>query len=81
MTEKIQQIDFKAILGAILASLSAYLFYGYIDTADKLDRVDTRLIQAESELDDLWMKHNKAQDEKMLFIKEFYKELEQKKDK
>ena len=71
----------KNILLAIVGSLASFLFYGYIDTNDKLEKVDTRLLQAESELDDIWAKYNKEQDEKMAFMKEFYKELEKKQDK
>jgi hypothetical protein len=71
----------KNILLAIVGSLASFLFYGYIETKDMLDKVDTRLQQAESELNDLWSKYNKEQDEKMNFIREFYKELDKKKDK
>jgi hypothetical protein len=71
----------KNILLAIVGSLASFLFYGYIETKDMLDKVDTRLQQAESELNDLWGKYNKEQDEKMNFIREFYKELDKKKDK
>ena len=71
----------KNILLAVVGSLSSYLFYGYIDTKDKLEKVDTRLIQVESELDDIWSKYNKSLDEKMVFYKEFYKELDKKQDK
>ena len=73
--------NIKTILLGIIGSLASFLFYGYIDTADKLEKVDTRLIQAESELDDIWGKYNKEQDEKMNFIREFYKELDKKRDK
>ena len=69
-----------AFLG-IIGSLASFLFYGYIDTKDKLEKVDTRLIQTESELNDLWAKYNKEQDEKLLFIEKFYKELDKKQDK
>lgn len=73
--------NLKNILLAIVGSLSSFLFYGYIDTADKLEKVDTRLSQAESELDDIWSKYNKEQDEKMEFYKEFRNELDKKQDK
>ena len=69
------------ILLGILGSLASFLFYGYIETKDKLEKVDTRLEQAESELDDIWAKYNKEQDEKMDFMKEFYKELDKKQDR
>jgi hypothetical protein len=71
----------KNILLAIVGSLASFLFYGYIETKDQLEKVDTRLTQAESELNDIWTKYNKEQDEKMNFIREFYKELDKKKDK
>jgi hypothetical protein len=71
----------KNILLAIVGSLASFLFYGYIETVDRLEKVDTRLTQAESELNDIWSKYNKEQDEKMNFIREFYKELDKKKDK
>lgn len=71
----------KNILLAIVGSLASFLFYGYIETADKLEKVETRLTQAESELDDIWAKYNKSLDEKMEFYKEFYSELDKKKDK
>jgi hypothetical protein len=71
----------KNILLAIVGSLCSFLFYGYIETVDKLEKVDTRLLQAESELDDLWGKYNKEQDQKMEFYKEFRNELDKKKDK
>ena len=71
----------KNILLAILGSLASFLFYGYIETKDKLEKVETRLTQAESELDDIWSKYNKSLDEKMIFYKEFYKELDKKQDK
>jgi hypothetical protein len=71
----------KNILLAIVGSLASFLFYGYIETKDKLEKVETRLTQAESELDDIWGKYNKSLDEKMEFYKEFYSELDKKKDK
>ena len=71
----------KNILLAIVGSLASFLFYGYIETKDKLEKVETRLTQAESELDDIWDKYNKSLDEKMEFYKEFYSELDKKKDK
>ena len=71
----------KNILLAIVGSLASFLFYGYLETKDKLEKVDTRLIQAESELNDVWAKYNKEQDDKMVFIKEFYQELEKKANK
>jgi len=71
----------KNILLAVIGSLASFLFYGYIETKDKLEKVDTRLIQAESELNDVWTKYNKEQDDKLNFIKEFYKELDKKVDR
>lgn len=73
--------NLKNILLAIVGSLSSFLFYGYIETADTLDKVDTRLLQAESELDDIWEKYNTAQTEKLEFYKEFRNELDKKRDK
>lgn len=42
----------------VLASLCSYLFYGYINTANEVNSMNTRLLQAESELNDLWSKYN-----------------------
>ena len=71
----------KNILLAIVGSLASFLFYGYIETKDKLEKVETRLSQAESELDDIWSKYNDSLEEKMNFYKEFRDELDKKRDK
>ena len=71
----------KNILLAIVGSLASFLFYGYIETKDKLEKVETRLSQAESELDDIWGKYNDSLEEKMNFYKEFRDELDKKRDK
>ena len=69
------------ILVAILSSLSAFLFYGYIDLKNEVEVVNTELQQARTELDDVWSHINKGQEDKVLFIEKFYQELEKKKDK
>lgn len=52
------KIDAKTVLMGILASLSAYIFYGYIGLSAKVDTQQQIIEQNRSELDDIWSKYN-----------------------
>ncbi|MGV7234623.1 MAG: hypothetical protein ACQ9ET_00050 [Nitrosomonadaceae bacterium] len=75
------KLDAQSILMAVLGSLSAFLFYGHIALQDEVDSMNTRLRQAESELDDIWAKYNDEQKSKFDFMEKFHAELDKKKDK
>ena len=65
-------LDFKTILMGIVASLSGYVFYGYIELKAEVNVVKTQLEQANSELRDLWGKYNEQLDKEVNFITKFY---------
>jgi hypothetical protein len=65
-------LDFKTILMGIVASLSGYVFYGYIELKAEVNVVKTQLEQSQSELRDLWSKYNAQLDKEVNFITKFY---------
>ena len=65
-------LDFKTILMGIVASLSGYVFYGYIELKAEVNVVKTQLEQSQSELRDLWSKYNEQLDKEVNFITKFY---------
>jgi len=65
-------LDMKTIMLAVLASLSSYLFYGHIKMEARVEGIDVRLIQAESELDDVWSKYNDGSDKEVAFLVDYY---------
>jgi hypothetical protein len=68
----LDNLDMKTIVLGLFASLSSYLFYGHIKMEARVEAMDTRLYQAESELDDIWAKYNEGSDKEVAFLVDYY---------
>ena len=60
------------IVVAILGSLVAYVFYGFINLSAEVKTMHPVIEQVRTEQKDLWSKYNKDQDSKIEFIKDYY---------
>lgn len=60
------------IVVAILGSLVAYVFYGFINLSAEVKTLHPVINQMKSEQDDIWKKYNKNQDDKIELIKDYY---------
>ncbi|MCK5605516.1 hypothetical protein KAR91_26725 [Candidatus Pacearchaeota archaeon] len=67
--------DKDMILKAVGGSLMAYLFYGHIALQAKVGTLEAELVQAKSELDDIWGKYNGSQE---MFMNHGMSEMEYK---
>ena len=60
------------IVVAILGSLVAYVFYGFINLSADVKTMHPVMEQVKSEQDDIWRKYNSDQKDKVEFIKDYY---------
>ena len=56
----------------VLGSLVAYVFYGFINLSAEVKTMHPVIEQTRIEQKDLWNKYNKDQDQKIVFIKDYY---------
>lgn len=60
------------IVLAVLGSLVAYVFYGFINLSAEVKTLHPVINQVVSEQDDIWNKYNQDQKDKIEFIKNYY---------
>jgi hypothetical protein len=71
-------LDAKTILMGISASLTGYIFYGFIELSALVETMRTEMEQVKGEQVDLWGKYNDDQKTKFDFAVKFYEyKLEQ----
>jgi len=60
------------IVLAVLGSLVAYVFYGFINLSAEVKTLHPVIKQQDSELDDLWRKFNDINTDKVTMMKDYY---------
>jgi len=58
------------VIGVMMA-ITGYFVTKIFEDADKIDSMNVRLIQVESEQDDIWAKYNKTQDKGQDIMKDY----------